>query len=407
MGCLLSLGGSCCPWAAIVALIACGLAALAYLPPLEPAVQVGAPVRTQLQTEATQPLDFQTYTRTSIEFPCVDATCEAWLYMPKGLPEGELPPVVVMAHGMGGQKDFGLHKYAENFAQNGMAAFAFDYRGWGGSGGEPRHWLSAKRHMADWRAAIAYVRGSMAASLDTSRLCLWGSSFAGGHVLVVGSEPQIAPHITAIVAQVPNLDAAASTKASIKQRGVPKSLRMLAAGLVDLLRTAVGREPLYLPLAGLHGSLAFMQMTPGELERYHANHPKQPQGGWVNLARAAYSAEHALFKTSPIKHVHAIIAPVLYMGANKDTLCPMDAIKRAVALTPTAELYAVDCDHFELFTPQHMPGLQRRQLEFLLQHVGAQKAVRGMQQEQDEAVALAAAAAEDQVAEEAQGVATS
>jgi hypothetical protein len=77
--------------------------------------------------------------------------------------------------------------------------------------------------------------------------------------------------------QVPNLDAAASTKTSIKQRGVPKSLRMLAAGLVDLLRTAVGREPLYLPLAGLHGSLAFMQMTPSELERYHANHPKNPQ----------------------------------------------------------------------------------------------------------------------------------
>eukprot|EP00882_Tetradesmus_deserticola_P032679 GHRQ01037212.1.p1 GENE.GHRQ01037212.1~~GHRQ01037212.1.p1 ORF type:complete len:104 (+),score=34.83 GHRQ01037212.1:94-405(+) len=88
--------------------------------------------------------------------------------------------------------------------------------------------------------------------------------------------------------QVPNLDAAASTKASIKQRGVPKSLRMLAAGLVDLLRTSVGRQPLYLPLAGLHGSLAFMQMTPSELERYHANHPKQPQvrGGWHNRRTA-------------------------------------------------------------------------------------------------------------------------
>jgi hypothetical protein len=100
MGCPLTLGGSCCPWAATVALIACGLAALAYLPPLEPAVHVGAPARTQLHTENTQPLDTPAYTRRSIEFPCVDATCEAWLYMPKGLPEGELPPVVVMAHGM-------------------------------------------------------------------------------------------------------------------------------------------------------------------------------------------------------------------------------------------------------------------------------------------------------------------
>lgn len=31
------------------------------------------------------------------------------------------------------------------------------------------------------------------------------------------------------------------------------------------------------PLAGLHGSMAFMQMTADELERYHKNHPKVMQ----------------------------------------------------------------------------------------------------------------------------------
>jgi hypothetical protein len=131
------------------------------------------------------------------------------------------------------------------------------------------------------------------------------------------------------------------------------------------------------------------------------------QGGWKNLARAAYSVEHALFKTSPIKHVHSISAPVLYMGANKDTLCPMEVIKRAVALTPIAELYAADCDHFELFTPQHMPGLQQRQLQFLLQHVGAKKTAHSFAQEQQEAVAMVAAAAEEQRAEDNEGVAVS
>lgn len=70
------------------------------------------------------------------------------------------------------------------------------------------------------------------------------------------------------------------------------------------------------------------------------------------MARAAYAAEHALYKTSPIKHVSGIAAPVLFCGANFDQLCPMDVIKRAVGLTPNAELYAADCDHFELFTPK-------------------------------------------------------
>jgi len=315
--------------------------------------------------------------------------------------------------------------------------------------------------------------------------------------------------------QVPNLDAAVSTKASIKQRGIGKSVRMLLAGLTDLLRTSLGQPSIYLPLAGaqhtavgvspllmlcsaqhhccvkqtrrqcahdtdypccvclaglaalflcvmkhiyanmlvacwtpcniagLPGSMAFMQMTADELERYNSNHPKvkqvrmEPsqfralvltpcryailttttttpnhrqtanrvilqqghiasltahtsscecsasmpnagfhrrqecclfwdtkggllhccstsymQGGWRNLARAAYAAEHALFKTSPIKYVANITAPVLFCGADYDKLCPMDTIKRAVELTPNGELYAVACDHFELFTPK-------------------------------------------------------
>lgn len=32
-------------------------------------------------------------------------------------------------------QDFGLHKFAAGFADVGLAAFVFDYRGWGGSGG--------------------------------------------------------------------------------------------------------------------------------------------------------------------------------------------------------------------------------------------------------------------------------
>lgn len=63
-------------------------------------------------------------------------------------------------------------------------------------------------------------------------------------------------------AQVPNLDAAVSTKTSIKQRGILKSLRMLLAGLTDMGRTAVGLPAIYLPLAGAHieFSVAYMSV---------------------------------------------------------------------------------------------------------------------------------------------------
>jgi acetyl esterase/lipase len=84
--------------------------------------------RSNPQPPGTGPLDAQTYTREVLRFPCSGVSCEAWLYMPKQQPPATPPPVVLMAHGMGGQKDMGLHKFATAFVEAGMAAFVFDYR---------------------------------------------------------------------------------------------------------------------------------------------------------------------------------------------------------------------------------------------------------------------------------------
>ena len=68
------------------------------------------------------------------------------------------PPIVVAAHGIAGQKDMGLEPFAETFASKGLAVLLFDYRNFGGSEGEPRNWVSPKRHLQDWDAALDYVR---------------------------------------------------------------------------------------------------------------------------------------------------------------------------------------------------------------------------------------------------------
>ena len=68
------------------------------------------------------------------------------------------PPIVVAAHGIAGQKDMGLEPFAETFACKGLAVLLFDYRNFGGSEGEPRNWVSPKRHLQDWDAALDYVR---------------------------------------------------------------------------------------------------------------------------------------------------------------------------------------------------------------------------------------------------------
>lgn len=100
---------------------------------------------------------------------------------------------------MGAQKDMGLHQYACAFVSEGLAVLVFDYRTFGGSDGQPRQWVSPSRHVEDWQAAVQYVNQQLKGQVDVSRLGLWGSSFAGGHVLATAVGK---PNVLAVVSQV-------------------------------------------------------------------------------------------------------------------------------------------------------------------------------------------------------------
>lgn len=74
-----------------------------------------------------------------------------------------------MGHGIGCQKDMGLDVYATGFAEAGLAAVAFDYRTFGGSDGEPRHWVSPARHIEDIEAVVRHVQVGLGALLWVGR----------------------------------------------------------------------------------------------------------------------------------------------------------------------------------------------------------------------------------------------
>lgn len=93
-----------------------------------------------------------------------------------------------------------LQKYAAAFADAGFAVFVFDYRYWGGSEGLPRQWISPRRQLEDWASAISYVQGDLASKVDTSKLSLWGTSFAGGHVITMAA--RLGSQVKAVVSQV-------------------------------------------------------------------------------------------------------------------------------------------------------------------------------------------------------------
>jgi fermentation-respiration switch protein FrsA (DUF1100 family) len=94
-----------------------------------------------------------------------------------------------------------LGLYGERFARAGLASFIFDYRTFGGSEGEPRHWASPKRHLEDYVSAVQFIKSELRDVVDVNRINLWGVSFSGGHVLSLAGS-SLRNNITSVVAQV-------------------------------------------------------------------------------------------------------------------------------------------------------------------------------------------------------------
>jgi fermentation-respiration switch protein FrsA (DUF1100 family) len=75
-----------------------------------------------------------------------------------------------------------------------------DHRNFGSSDGALRHDIDPWRQIADWRRAISFLESLP--EVDPNRIGVWGTSYAGGHVLVLGATDR---RIRAVVSQVPTI----------------------------------------------------------------------------------------------------------------------------------------------------------------------------------------------------------
>jgi len=135
--------------------------------------------------------------RRDIEFNAEDGTTlRGWLYLPESA-SGAVP-TVVMAHGFSALKENYLDSYAEAFAAAGLGALVFDNRNFGASDGEPRQEIDPWQQVRDYRDAITFASGL--SEVDEDRIGVWGSSYSGAHVLVIGALDR---RVKCVVSQVP------------------------------------------------------------------------------------------------------------------------------------------------------------------------------------------------------------
>src|SRR5919198_4344722 len=155
--------------------------------------------------------------RRDIAFDADGVVLRVWFYSAEGASGRR--PTVVMAHGFSAVKEMYLDSFAEVFAAAGLNVLVFDNRGFGTSDGEPRQEIDPWAQVRDYRHAITFT--CTLAEVDRSRIGIWGSSYSGGHVLVVGA---IDRRVQCVVSQVPLIS------------GYRNILRLVRADLVEGFR---------------------------------------------------------------------------------------------------------------------------------------------------------------------------
>jgi pimeloyl-ACP methyl ester carboxylesterase len=261
-------------------------------------------------------------------------TCVGYQLRPADV---QRPPAIIMAPGLGGQISVLLRPFAERFAQRGLAACLFDYRGFGKSTGVPRGYVHPWRHLQDWEAALQTVQDD--STIDRDRIALWGTSFSGGHVVVIAAQH---PEVRAIAAQVPFADGVLSAKTS----GARDALRYSRAVLRDVWSTITRRGPHYIAVAGAPGTTAVTNQ-PGVWEFFVNNVPESHQAPAENECPARILAMVPFYR--PTKYAPRVQCPALVIAAERDSLIPIASVEEMANRIPRATFMRLPLSHFEVY----------------------------------------------------------
>jgi dienelactone hydrolase len=292
--------------------------------------------------------------REDVTFTSGADSISAWLYRPAA---GGDAPLLVMAHGLGGVRAMRLDAYAERFAAAGYACLVFDYRNFGDSGGDPRQLLDIKMQLADWAAAVAYAR--TLPGIDHSRIGLWGTSFAGGHVIETAAR---VPAVAAVVAQCPFTDGIASV------RVIPPLTIARISGLAvrDLVAARLGKPPVMVPAAGRPGELALMT-TP---DAYPGYLTLMPSGAEIpNEIAARIGLKLPAYR--PGRLTAKVRCPILFCVCEADSVAPAGPTRRYAATAPHGEVKLYPEGHFDIYVGDAFERVIADQLAFLDKHLNA------------------------------------
>lgn len=253
-------------------------------------------------------------------------------------------PLVILAHGLGGLKEWTIPDVASALVDAGIATLAFDYRNFGDSDGLPREEIDHCGQIEDWQSAVTFA--TALPGIDSERIGVWGTSLGGRNVLAVAALDR---RVKCVLAQVPVINILVppgGDSADIGDLGLwvmGSDLNQFNRHLAEDRRDrALGKEPRY---------ILFGEQDPSTpAGSYHATFGDEElrnYNGRVSLRSFEPTLAH------DIRHLMKLIAPtpLRMILASEDTTCPFTIALEAYssALEPKS-LIVLPGHHYSLYT---------------------------------------------------------
>lgn len=300
---------------------------------------------------------------TEVEFQSQGTTLRGILFLP---PAAESkPPTIIMAHGLSATTSMVADEYARTFCRAGLAVLLYDHRNLGRSGGEPRQEVNPWIQCRGYLDAMDYVETTD--YLDASRMALWGDSFSGCEVVVVGA---CDGRVKAVVAQVPvfgqELPSISPSRANF-----------------EIIREALLHGDVQGTPETTHGPMPVVSsdqagtpsiIKPIQAFRWFIDYGGRPGSYWTNSVTRVTPSTPVGY--NPVLCAPFVDAPILLMVAPEDEMVHANysVAKHAYGLMPEPKRwYDIKDGHFGLlyYPGERFDEASRVQAEFLREWVNA------------------------------------
>ncbi len=297
--------------------------------------------------------------RRDVEFDAEGTTLRGWFHAAEGAASSA--PVIVMAHGFSAVKEMYLDEYAEAFARAGLHALVFDNRNFGASDGEPRLEIDPVQQVRDYRHAITYAAGLP--EVDRTRIGVWGSSYSGGHVLVVGA---IDRRVGAVVAQVPLVSGYENIRSLVRSDFIGGFREQFDA---DREARGRGEPPAMVPVVDKDPTAPSALPTPDSYQWFTETHEMRAPS-WRN--EVTLRTVEMLSEYEPGGYIARISpTPLLMLVAEKDVLTPTElALGAYENAREPKKLVILPGGHFDAY----VRGFEKSMVparDWFLEHLGS------------------------------------